>query len=95
MGPKLRLALLLAAALPALPAAALADANWKPNSAVWAQQDRCTAQAFKAFPDYTREGNASREKARQQCLRSNNMPAEGNSGPPPPVPGAPQPQPRQ
>jgi hypothetical protein len=91
MGRMLRLASLLAAAALVLPGTAAADNNWKTNSAVWRAMDNCTAAARKAFPDYTRESNAKREKARLDCLRGSNLPNEGNSAPPP----APQPSGQQ
>lgn len=80
----LRLALLPAAALLLLTPPAGADQNWKTSSMVWRQMDNCTRAAQKAYPDYTRESNAKREKARQDCLRSENLP--GEASPPPPTP---------
>jgi hypothetical protein len=83
MDRMLRLAPLLVAGVLLLPGPAAADSNWKTNSAVWKQMDNCTAAARKQFPDYTRESNAKREKARQNCLRASNLPNEGSSAPPP------------
>ncbi|MGO8918423.1 MAG: hypothetical protein ACLQJR_21190 [Stellaceae bacterium] len=74
-------ALSLAGTLPAM-----ADANWKTSSSVWRAMDNCNKAARKAFPDYTRESNAKREAARQNCLRAGNLPGEGSA--PPPVPQA-------
>ena len=34
----------------------------------------CAKQAAKRFPDYTPEGKAQREAARQECLRANHLP---------------------
>jgi hypothetical protein len=61
---KLHLALLSIVALLWLPGAAVADWQWKTNSAIWKLRDACTTQAQKAYPDYTPESNAKREKAR-------------------------------
>jgi hypothetical protein len=69
------LAVLLLAAL-LLPGPAAADANWKRSSAVWKQMDTCTRNARKQFPDFTAEANAKREAARQNCLRSANLPSD-------------------
>lgn len=63
----------------ALPASA--DQSWKQSSAVWQQMDKCTAAALKANPDYTREGNAKREAARQKCLRNGNLPSDVSAAP--------------
>jgi hypothetical protein len=82
MGRTLRLALPLVAAALLLPQSAGADQSWKTSSAAWAQANKCAAAAHKAFPDYTAEANAKREKARLDCLRSANLPAEGSSLPP-------------
>lgn len=74
---------LTAMALAAAPPAA-ADQNWKTSSAVWKAMDKCTQAARKAFPDYTRESNAKRETARQNCLRTGNLPGETGAPSPPP-----------
>jgi hypothetical protein len=83
MRSKLALALLSIVVLLWLPGAAVADWQWKTNSAIWRLRDACTMQAQKAYPDYTPESNAKREKARDACLRANNLPPEGSSTPPP------------
>jgi hypothetical protein len=83
MSPKLRLALLLTAAVPWLSGAAVADQQWKSSSAIWKLRDTCTLQAQKAYPDYTPESNAKRQKALDACLRANNLPVEGSSAPSP------------
>lgn len=62
-----------------LPAAA--DAYWKQSSSVWKAMDNCNKAARKAFPDYTRESNAKREAARQNCLRGGNLPGEAGAAP--------------
>jgi hypothetical protein len=80
---KLRLALLLTVALLGLPDVAFADQNFKTNSAIWKLRDVCTMQAQKAYPDYTPESNAKRQKALDTCLRQNNLPVEGSSAPAP------------
>jgi hypothetical protein len=86
---------LLAVAAMALAGAprAAADQNWKASSAVWKAMDKCTQEARKAYPDYTRESNAKREAARQACLRASNLPGEASAPPSPPQATAPtQPQ---
>jgi hypothetical protein len=74
MGTNLRLALIVSTAALLLPLDAVADQDWKTNSAIWRQQDACVTQAQKANPDYTPESNAKREKARLTCLRAHNLP---------------------
>jgi hypothetical protein len=86
MRSKLALALLLAVALLGLPGAAVADQNWKTNNAIWKLRDNCAAAAQKAYPDYTPESNAKREKAREACLRGNNLPTDDASSAQPPAP---------
>ena len=81
MGSKFGLALILATAALALPRNAVADQNFKTNSIYWNLRDKCTHQAQLAYPDYTPESNAKREKMRKNCLLSNNLPSEGNSVP--------------
>jgi hypothetical protein len=82
-------ALLLTAAF-SLPAAAQVNQNpWKPSSAVWGAMNKCAQAAFKQFPDYTPEGNARREAARQKCLRDSNLPNEVDAATPPPAPASP------
>ena len=82
MGTNLRLALIVSAAALLLPLDAVADQDWKTNSAVWRQQDACTTQAQKAYSDYTPESNAKREKARLTCLRAHKLPTgEETAGP--------------
>ncbi len=72
-------ALMLIAAALLLPRGAVADQNWKTQSAIWRQQDACTTEAEKAYPDYTPESNAKREKARKVCLMRSNLPVDGSS----------------
>lgn len=83
MRSKLDLAIPLTVALLWLPAAAVADQQWKSNSAIWKLRDTCTTQAQKAYPDYTPESNAKRQKAREDCLRASNLPVDGSSAPAP------------
>jgi hypothetical protein len=83
MRSKLCLVLLLTVALLGLPGAAVADQQWKTNNAIWRLRDICTTQAQKAYPDYTPESNAKREKALNACLRQSNLPVEGSSAPAP------------
>jgi hypothetical protein len=72
---KLCYALLLTAAF-SLPAAAQNQNPWKPSTAVWAAMNKCADAARKQFPDYTPEGNAKREAARQKCLGAGNLPSD-------------------
>ena len=60
-----------------------ADANWTSSNARWRSMDNCTRAAFKLFPDYTKEGNAKRERYRQQCLAASNLPHDESFGAPP------------
>ncbi len=90
MRSKLCFALLLTVALLGLPGAAVADQQWKTNNAIWRLRDICTTQAQKAYPDYTPESNAKREKALNACLRQSNLPVEGSSAPAPAPPPPPQ-----
>jgi hypothetical protein len=82
MGCNLRLALIVSAAALLLPLDAVADQDWKTNSAVWRQEDACTTRAQKAYPDYTPESNAKREKARLTCMRTGNLPTGDSPSPP-------------
>jgi hypothetical protein len=82
MGSKFCLALMLAGAVLALPRPAFADQNWKTNSIYWNVRDKCTRQAQQAYPDYTPESNAKRDKMRKTCLLGNNLPTEETSVPP-------------
>ncbi len=69
-----RLAWLAVAAALLLPGTALADANLGDANTAWHEADSCARQAFKEFPDYTREANAKREAARLSCLRNHRLP---------------------
>jgi len=60
--------------LVAQPLPARADAHQSQNFAVWNRMQACAKQAAKRFPDYTPEGKAQREAARQECLRANHLP---------------------
>ncbi len=66
-----------------------ADQNWKTSSQLWGRQDRCAREAFKKFPDYTREGNAKREHEFQQCLAQGNLPPRELVNTPFPAPAPP------
>jgi len=90
VGCRFCLALMIAAAALALARPAFADQNFKTSSIYWSARDRCTRQAQQAYPDYTPESNAKREKMRKNCLLGNNLPAEETSLPPQtPAPSAP------
>ena len=41
----------------------------------WHIADDCARKAFRAFPDYTPEGNARRENYRRDCLRGKGLPS--------------------
>jgi hypothetical protein len=91
MGRDLRLGLILIVAALSLPQAAVADQTWKTNNAIFNVRDKCARQAQQAYPDYTPESNAKREKMRKNCLLGNNLPVEGGSLPPQtPTPNPPQ-----
>lgn len=67
-------ALGLAALAVATPRLARADAQQTQNFALWGVMQKCAAQAQAQFPDHTPDGNAKREAARQECLRTHNLP---------------------
>jgi hypothetical protein len=78
--------LLLLAALSVPLAAAQADMmgdEFKRNSSVWKNNDKCAQQAFKQYPDYTAEGNAKRQHSMQQCLAGTNSPPRASTNPHP------------
>jgi hypothetical protein len=60
-----------------------ADANLTTSNARWKSMDSCARAAVKAFPDHTKEGNAQRDRYRQQCLAGNNLPHDEKFGAPP------------
>ena len=74
-------ALLLAGAVALAPQAARADVQQQQNFAVWKQVQECARQAFKQYPDYTPEGKAKREAAREECLRQRHLPVTPASPP--------------
>jgi hypothetical protein len=41
--------------------------------AVWAIEDKCSAEAQKAFPDHDAASNARREAARHECMVRGNV----------------------
>lgn len=43
---------------------------------IWKLRDLCARNAQKAYPDYTAEGNANRERLYRQCLETYNLPYE-------------------
>jgi hypothetical protein len=49
---------------------------FKRSERVWKLRDICVRNAQKAFPDYTAQGNANRERSYRQCLEANNLPYE-------------------
>jgi hypothetical protein len=42
-------------------------------NAKWHTADKCAKQAQAAYPDYSAESNAKRDKSLKECLRSNNL----------------------
>jgi hypothetical protein len=56
---------------------ARADAKQTESFNAWKQMGECAKQAAKQFPDHTPEGNAKREAARQECLRTRHLPTTG------------------
>jgi hypothetical protein len=72
-----------------LPGAAAADTNQSSASAAWHQADACTHEAFRKFPDYTREANAKREAARLACLRDHGLPGSDGVAAPAATGGSP------
>jgi hypothetical protein len=77
------LAILLLAAVAVLPSRAHADSSQANSFAAWRQGDDCARQAFRKFPDYTKDGNAKREAARRECLRQHRLPVSGDPAPQP------------
>ncbi|HUI35489.1 MAG TPA: hypothetical protein VLX67_08185 [Stellaceae bacterium] len=57
-----------------MPAVSLADGQGEQLMKRWAGADRCSQQAYRAFPDYTAESLAKRDQAFQQCLANGNLP---------------------
>jgi len=64
----------IAGSIAIAPGLARADAQQTQSFAIWKQMQECAKQANKQFPDHTPEGNAKREAARQECLRSRRLP---------------------
>src|SRR5690348_12757034 len=62
-------------------APAFAQNSYGENENVWSIAGRCAREAARLFPDYTPQGNASRENYRRACLRANNIPTpDGPAG---------------
>jgi hypothetical protein len=76
----------LALTLAAGPRLARADALQTQSFTAWRQMQECAKQSAKKFPDYTPDGNAKREAAREECLRVHRLPVTA----PVPTPPAPQ-----
>ncbi len=73
------LSLALAAACLSLVTATAVRADTRQVESVnaWKMMADCAKQAAKQFPDHTPEGNAKREAARQECLRTRHLPVTG------------------
>ncbi len=56
------------------PVVANADAQGQQLMKKWAGSDRCSLQAYRAFPDYTTESLTKRDLAFQNCLAGGNLP---------------------
>jgi hypothetical protein len=57
-----------------MPAVANADAQGMQLMKKWAGSDRCSLQAYKAFPDYTADSLTKRDQALQNCLAGGGLP---------------------
>lgn len=57
-----------------LPAVAHADPQGILMQKRWVGSDRCSQQAFQAYPDYTAESLVKRDLALKQCLARGNLP---------------------
>ena len=57
-----------------IPAVSLADGQGQQLMKRWAGSDRCSQQAYRAFPDYTAKSLAKRDQAYQQCLANGGLP---------------------
>jgi hypothetical protein len=54
---------------------------------IWGRMDACKREAWKAHPDYTREGRAKRDAAVRHCMEARGLPP---AEPEPPNPTPPQ-----
>jgi len=52
-----------------------AGQQFKTSEQVWKLSDKCTADALKKYPDYTREGLEKREQHIKQCNLANRTPS--------------------
>ena len=57
-----------------VPVAGNADTQGQQLMKKWAGSDRCSLQAYRAYPDYTADSLAKRDQAFQQCLANGNLP---------------------
>jgi hypothetical protein len=57
-----------------MPAVSRADGQGQALMKKWVGSDRCSQQAYRAFPDYTPDSLAKRDLAFQQCLANGNLP---------------------
>jgi hypothetical protein len=69
------------AALVAIPVPALAvTPNGQNMMRMWTASDRCVAAAQKAYPDYTPDAIAKRDRVLKQCLASQILPPRAPEG---------------
>jgi hypothetical protein len=57
-----------------VPAIANADPQGQQLMKQWVGSDRCSLQAYRAFPDYTADSLAKRDQALQTCLATGHLP---------------------
>ncbi len=43
----------------------------------WKEMDNCARKAQAAYPDFTAQSNAKRDKKLKECLESHNLPPSG------------------
>lgn len=52
----------------------------KQSFEIWHEQDDCAREAFKKFPDYTRQSNARRDAAMLRCEQKHHLPPRADVG---------------
>ena len=71
-----------------------ADTLQQQSFGTWKAEDNCAREAFKKSPDYTPEGNRTRELAYRRCIDRGNLPPRSDVSAPAAQP-SPQPEPTQ